>query len=129
MKRNPTGVDAESFANPTLRIVQVTNAAGQVICYCPIQQAVILNPPVRNPQATSIEMFAAGSIIEGEIVKSQGKRNSAGASKLLMILPENTPSFPGEKWVRVVGKLKGPSPRQSLHMELVARPQQAQRST
>lgn len=91
--------DVESLSNPSLRIAQATNAVGQVICFCPIEQAVVINPLAFNPKATEIEMYAAGAAIEAELAHQAAL---SGVSKLLMVVPDNMPSMPGERFIRIV---------------------------
>lgn len=99
LKRTPSSFVVENLTNPSTRIVQVTNAAGQVLCFCPVEQAVILNPPLFNPKATGVEQFSAGATIEEALAH---EAELSGASKLLMVIPSNYPNFPGERWIRVV---------------------------
>lgn len=105
MQRIPNDFDVEKFNNPSLRIAQATNGIGETVCYCTIEKAYVIGSLAYNPGATAIEMQAAGAHIEAALAH-QAQQN--GESTLLMVVPDNLPSMPGERFIRVVERTIAP---------------------
>lgn len=100
IQRNPITFDVERFNNnPGLRIASATNEAGQTVCYCTLEKAFVIGSLAHNPQATEIEMRSAGAHIEAAIAHEAAQ---SGATSLLLVVPENMPSIPDERFIRVV---------------------------
>ena len=111
LKSAPFAFDVKKFSNPSLQIAQAKNDIGQTLCYCSLENAVIVGGLAFNEKATNIEMQAAGAEIE-EAVAHQAARE--GATKLLMIVPDNMPSLAGEYFVRVVERNLEPAITQGI---------------
>jgi len=99
MKRSASfnGFDVDSF-NPSLRIAQVTDVQGNPLVFCPIEQVYMVRSFAVSPKATEAEARRAGDIIDQEIAH-QAQR--AGITKLLLVVPNNYPNLPDEKFEQV----------------------------
>lgn len=98
--------DVAKLSNPSLRIAQATNAAGQTVCFCTLETAVVIGQLAYNPRATDIEMRSAGASIEEVIAHDAAQ---SGATSLLMVIPDNMPSIPNEKFIRVLERRIAPT--------------------
>jgi hypothetical protein len=91
--------DLDNFNASSLRVFTAKNGANRVICHTPLETVFLISSSALNPLATEVEAQAAGDLIDSHI-ESEGQK--AGISKCLIVVPPCQPSFPEERWIRVI---------------------------
>jgi hypothetical protein len=96
---NRNEFDLESFGASSLRVATAKNASNRAICHVPIETVFLVSSSAVNPKTTEVEARVAGDIIDSYIER-EGQQ--AGIRKCLIVVPPCQPSFPEERWIRVI---------------------------
>lgn len=92
------GFNLESFDNPSLKVVEVKNPTGQTVAICPVETCFLVNQII-NPKANPIEAQQAGNCVDAQLAWMAQKD---GATRFLIVVPNNIPTQPDEKWIRII---------------------------
>jgi hypothetical protein len=88
------------FDNPSLEIASATNERGETVVHAAVEPCYLLSAYMPNPAITNVEeMKQAGDQIDAALA---AKAQREGRSKLLILVPDSCPSFPDERWVRII---------------------------
>jgi len=85
--------------NPSMKIAKATNSVGQTIAFCPIENCFVIGAFIQDPLATSVELGKAGDCIDAEVTRLAQRE---GVTKCFIALPDNVPTQPGERSIRVI---------------------------
>jgi len=92
-----------SYNPSVVQVATAINSNGKTVCHCTIEPCYVL-ASAPNPLATELERYLAGEVIENALL-SQAQLK--GISRMLIVLPDDFPSEPNERLVRVL-ELKVP---------------------
>ncbi len=106
---------AIEFENENLLIASVTNQRGELVGCVPFEK-VFLVPGSAILQDTAPLEDRPVACEASKAIKREGQKSGVG--KLLVVLSEDHPSFPGEKWVRVIEQQIPHVPMQGLDFPL-----------
>lgn len=87
--------DMDNFSSPSLRVACATDSQGAAICYCPIEQILMVRSFAVNPKATEAEATMAGNQLDQQIERLAQMNN---ISKLLLVLPKDHPALQDDEW-------------------------------
>jgi hypothetical protein len=89
---------ADNLTSPSTRVATVTNANGETLAYCPVERILWLREYAVNPTIDPSEAQAAGDLIDYELEKLA---RDAGISKMLLVVPKDYPTEPGDEFEQV----------------------------
>ena len=98
-KKEPFGFDMKTLNDPAIRVACATNDVGESITFCAIENAYVIQHLAVNPSATEVEIDRSHNLIMARVVHDAALK---GATKLLMVIPDQMRSIPGEEFIRVV---------------------------
>jgi len=85
--------------NPALKVARVTKEDGEVVLYATCERVLLVDSYVCNPHCVESEASQA-SVVLDTTIKSEAEQT--GIARILIVLPDETPSVPDEKFIRVV---------------------------
>lgn len=85
--------------NPNMQIATVTDQRNEIVGAVPFEKAFIVSAAYVTQATNPSEELPAGNAIAGAIEQAA---QSQDVGKILFILPESYPKFPGEKMIRIV---------------------------
>jgi hypothetical protein len=89
---------ADNLTSTSMRVATVTNAKGETLVYCPVERILWLRGYAVNPTIDPSQAQAAGDLIDYELEKLA---REAGISKLLLVVPKDYPTEPGDEFEQV----------------------------
>jgi flagellar biosynthesis component FlhA len=98
MRCSAPSFDVENLASPSTRIAVATDD-GEIVAITPIETVYMISGYTVAPTATPEQKQQAGDLIE---YQCRCLAQQAGVTRILMVLSENVPLQPDEKWLRVI---------------------------
>src|SRR5689334_2038728 len=90
---------AFEFQNPNVLVAKATNECGDVVAYTAAEPVYVVSGFAVSPSATPEQAALAGDVMDAALVC---EIQQSGCSRVLLVLPENTPCQPDEKSIRII---------------------------
>lgn len=95
------------FNNPNLLVASATNERGETVCYTTAEPIFLVNAYAVSPSNTPEEAQKAGDSLDLALADASRKAN---VGRMLIVVPADAPSQPGERYLRVVERKVQPQP-------------------
>jgi hypothetical protein len=84
--------------NPNLLIATAKDATGKTVCFATAESIFLIDGYVFSPETAPSELEQAGDSI---ISAFEREAQKAGVGRIFTVVPNNVPSKPGDKWIRI----------------------------